>query len=164
MNARQAIGFAVSCVGFTLVSTASAQTSYGEVEPNGTKLEAATVHCIHSTDTLVGTTTGTSTTPGSTLLDTADAVRVTACALPLGNYRHRMFITSATPGHMALLCGRNRLDGAIGPNEVAVRTSSSATIPTRFDEWYGFGRSEEVYHRIQACRRRRTRSSSHPTS
>ncbi|MCY2958854.1 MAG: hypothetical protein NTY35_01720 [Planctomycetota bacterium] len=139
----------IAWIGLALSSGVSAQTAYVELEPNSTKAEATVVHCIHSADWLSGTTMGASTTPGSPLADTADTFRINTCALPLGIYRHRLFINSMTPGHTGTLCGRNQVDGVIGSLEVPIQSSFARTTPARFNEWYGFGRAEEVYYRIE---------------
>lgn len=148
-STRFRIPSTAACLSLALGASAAAQNSYAEFEPNSSKIEATNVHCIHSSDWITGTTTGASTTPGSTANDTVDMFRISTCALPLGIYRHQMFITSTTPGHTAILCGRNQVDGVVGPLEVPVQSSSPGTTPVRFNQWYGFGRSEEMYYRIE---------------
>jgi hypothetical protein len=32
--------------------------------------------------------------------------------------------------------------------DIAMQTSSTTTVPARYNEWYGFGKSEEIYYRI----------------
>lgn len=139
------IPFAASLGG---LAVAQGVMTYPEIEPNSTKTEATVVHCLHDADMLVGTTIGDVNTPGDPSLNTEDTFRVQTCALPLGLYRHRLVITSMTPGQTGILCGRNQKGGVIGPYETPVQLSASDGIPQQFNQWYGFGKAEEVYFRI----------------
>lgn len=138
-----------SAVALGGLAVAQTGTSYPESEPNGTKPEATVVHCMHGADRLIGTTTGDDMTPGNPALNTEDTFRVQTCALPLGLYRHRLIITSDTPGQTGVICGRNQKDGVIGPYETAAQFSTPDSMLREYNQWYGFGKAEEVYFRIQ---------------
>jgi hypothetical protein len=136
------------------IAVSSAQTAYPELEPNGPKTEATAVQCLHDGDSLIGTTTGSSILPGDAGLASADTFRMQTCALPLAIYRHRLVLTSAALGQTGFLRGRNQtgrpgLGGTIGGLDVEVQRSWSTTSPQNINQWYGFGKSEEVYYRIE---------------
>jgi hypothetical protein len=67
-----------------------------------------------------------------------------------GIYRNRMVITtSGTPGHTGSLIGRNQVSGSIDYNSSATfQSSTDTTTPPRFNQWYGFGRGEQMDYRI----------------
>jgi hypothetical protein len=134
----------------TLAGTASAQTSFPEVEPNSVKTEATPVVGIVSGDSITGTTTGTVGTVGLTTLPSVDTFRVKTSALPLAIYRHTLTITTTgTTGHIGTIRGLSQLNGVINPTSDAVfATSTTVTTPPRFNVWYGFGKQEEIYYRL----------------
>ena len=107
-----------------------------------------------------GTITGNTTSASGVGFD---YFRVQTAPLPLGIYRHRLLITSTTPGHAGTIRGNgqtaapadtlpgipwNGVVGAPNTTELAAQTSSTATTPARFNQWYGFGKSEEMYYRV----------------
>ncbi len=85
-----------------------------------------------------------------------DYFRVTTTAAALGIYRHRMILTTAgTAGHTGTLRGLNvsggvagGANGTVGTTDTTIQTSSTTTTPARFNQWYGFGKSEEMYYRV----------------
>lgn len=142
-------------VGTAPASLSSAQTANPEVEPNDGKA-AATAAASGTTglvanEFLTGTTTGSSTTtagPGS-----ADYFRVKTAAAPPGIYRHRLVITSTTAGHTGTIralsqTGSAAAGGTIGTADNTAQTSSTTSTPPRFNQWYGFGKQEEIYYRV----------------
>jgi hypothetical protein len=150
MNELATRGFAASAVLCLTVATASAQNSFPETEPNGPKVEANIVNCMRAGDTLTGTTTGTSITAGSSLSTTADTFRIRTCALPPCIYRHRLVITTTgTAGHVGTIRGLSQVGGVPqAGTDVAMQTSLTTSTPPRYNEWYAFGRSEEIYYRV----------------
>lgn len=138
-------------VAASIISTwgyAQLPTTYPEVEPNSTKTESTVVHCVHDGDYITGATTGATLLPGDASSTSVDTFRVATCTLPLGLYRHRLIIQSATPGQLGALVGRNQVNGVIGPLDVVVQASATNTIVEQFNEWYGFGKGEEMYYRV----------------
>ncbi|MBL8860258.1 MAG: thrombospondin type 3 repeat-containing protein [Planctomycetes bacterium] len=143
----------------TLSTTlAQAQTNFPEIEPNSVKAEATAVVGIVSGDTITGTSTGTSVATASTLITTSDVFRVQTGALPLGIYRHRLALTtSTTTGHSGTIRGLNQTGatgtastgGTPGTADNSIQATSTTTTPPRFNQWYGFGKQEEIYYRVQ---------------
>src|SRR5688572_1981102 len=88
-------GLAVIAIA-SLATRSLAQTSFPEIEPNSVKAEATAVTGITAGDSITGTSTGTSVTVASTLVTTADVYRVRTAGLPLGIYRHRLTLSTAT--------------------------------------------------------------------
>ncbi len=142
-------GFALLAVLCLAEATASAQTNFPEVEPNSTKAEATPVACMRAGDFLTGTTTGTSLTTGSTLVSTADTFRIQTCALPICIYRHRLVITTTgTPGYQGTIRGLSQIGGVIQQNtDIQMQTTLTTTLGI-YNQWYGFGKGEEIYYRI----------------
>lgn len=79
--------------------------------------------------------------------DSADTFRIQTCPRPLGVYRHDLTLTtSGPPGHTGSILGVPP-DGS--PSDTTlVQSSSAATMPPRFNRWFGFGRGEIVYYRV----------------
>jgi hypothetical protein len=136
----------VSC----LCSLASAQTAFVESEPNSTKSEATPVICMHSGDTLSGTTNGTDATPGSTSLASVDTFLIQTCPLPPGIYGH--YLIGLDNAHTGTVRGLDQTGtpgsgGLPGTNDVALQTTQHFSAPSML--WFGFGKQEKVYVRIQ---------------
>ncbi|MGE0480011.1 MAG: proprotein convertase P-domain-containing protein [Phycisphaerae bacterium] len=119
-----------------------------EQEPNETKATATRTSDTSAWgsdgDTLGGTSTGAGSSAGDA---SRDFFRVRTASLPVGVYRHRLILTTAgTPGHAGAIMGVAQ-SGA--PSDTtAVQQSSASTSPPRFNQWYGFGRQEQVYYRV----------------
>src|SRR5690606_12981517 len=120
-----------------LASSATAQITYPEIEPNETKAQATVngVITLVAGDKLNGTTTGTSTvTPG---LASADTWHIKTGPLPAGIYRHTLAITTAgTAGHSGTIRGLNQTSGAglpgtIGTTDSSFQSSSTTSTPAR---------------------------------
>ncbi|GEM_PF-2422562 len=140
-----------SVAGCAIALPALAQVA--ETEPNETKVNADTVGIINlpaaNGPALTGTTTGSSlVTLG---LTSADTFRVQAAAQPLGIYRNRLLITTTgTAGHTGSI--RGLAQSAVGTitagSDSAAQTSSTATTPARSNQWYSFGKQEQLYYRV----------------
>ncbi|MBL0869285.1 MAG: hypothetical protein IBJ18_01775 [Phycisphaerales bacterium] len=118
-----------------------------EVEPNDSKA-TATSAAISPGEGVFGFTTGTSTTvPGDT---SADYYVIKTPAAAPGIYRHRMVInTIGTAGHTGTIRGLTQTTGNINPGtDATLQTSSTTSTPPRFNQWYGFGKREEVSYRV----------------
>ncbi len=126
---------------------AYAQSAFPEVEPNESKTQATLVTGMVAGDTIAGNTTGALATAGP---DSQDTFRVKTGALPPGIYRHRLIVTTTgAVGHAATLRGLTKSGGV--PNagtDTTLQSTSGLTSPARFNQWYGFGRQEELYYRI----------------
>jgi hypothetical protein len=133
----------------SLQGTASAQ--FFETEPNGTKADAAMqgVVTVSPGGFVSGTTTGTLVAAGSGVLASADTYLIQTTPMPLGIYQHRLTITTTgTAGHTGTIRGLNQVSGVIGITDNVMQTSSVSTTPARFNQWYGFGRQENVFYRV----------------
>jgi hypothetical protein len=135
----------------TLTSCAYAQVNNPEIEANETKATATVAASggagMANGDTISGNTTGTSTTvAGAT---SADIFRVKTAARPLGIYRHRLALTTTgTAGHIGTILGLTQSATGIGTAVSPFQTSSTTTAPGRMNQWYGFGKQEEIYYRV----------------
>jgi hypothetical protein len=112
---------------------------YSELEPNDSKT-AANAFTLMPGDAIQGVSTG-STGVG------LDYFRVKTTYLPLGVYRHQLVITSTTAGHTGTIRGLTQSAGVINPTSDAT-VQTSPTTPSRFNQWYGFGKEEEIYYRV----------------
>jgi len=113
-----------------------------EIEPNNIKA-TATLATLAAGDTVSGTTTGVSTTVAG--IASADYFRIQTAAQPLGIYRNRLALgaTAAFTGSI-----RSLTQTAGVPNAATDGTFQSSTGTTRINQWYGFGRQEEIYYRV----------------
>ncbi len=135
----------------TLTSCAFAQVNNPEVEANETKATATTAASggagMASGDTISGNTTGTSTTVAGAA--SADIFRVKTAAAPLGIYRHRLALTTTgTAGHVGAVLGLGQSSVGILTTDATLQSSSSTTTPARFNQWFGFGKQEELFYRV----------------
>ena len=121
---------------------------YTEIEDNNNKTRANIIQAMNSGEAISGTTTGTSTT--ATGNGSADYFRVTTAAAPLGIYRHRLQITTTgTAGHSGTIRGLSQSStGITAGTDVEMQATSTATTPARFNQWYGFGKGETVFYRV----------------
>jgi hypothetical protein len=130
-----------------------------EVEPNQSKATATAVSApMQPGDTLTGTTTGSSSSAGSASLD---YFRVQTAVAPAGIYRYRLVITtSGTEGHVGSIRGTGQNSTGLGPwlpaelvgapttSDSLIQVTSTTTTPARFNQWYGFGKGEQVFYRV----------------
>jgi hypothetical protein len=127
-------------------SLGAAQTSNPEIESNDSKSAATPAASggagMASSDFISGISISAATTG-------LDYYRVKTASAPLAIYRHRLVITtSGTAGHTGTIRGLNQVAGLIGVTDTTVQTSSSTTTPARFNQWYGFGKGEEIAYRV----------------
>ena len=125
--------------------TASAySTEFHEVEPNNGKA-AANIVTLGSGDGISGTTTGASNSAG---LGSLDYFRVRTSANRSPIYRHRLIQTAGSSLLSASLRGLNQTGGVIGTADVTLQ--SGAGTP-KYVQWYGFGRMEQIYFRVEGA-------------
>jgi len=146
--------------GAITVCAAWAATAYGvvnnpEVEPNESK--AAATLCASGgagmavDDTISGTTTGTSTVVAG--LASADYFIVRTSAKAINFYQYQLVLTTTTPGHTVTIRGLSQAAGIINAGtdftvQTSIISAPGAPINSRLIQWYGFGRSEQVYVRV----------------
>ncbi len=115
-----------------------------ETEPNDSKAEANTIQ-LPPVDR-EGVMTGNSVSSSGTGIDT---FLVKSAAQAAGFYRHRLIVTSTTPGHTMSIRGLTQTAGAINAGtDTAVQTSSSTTTPARFVQWFTTGAPADMYLRV----------------
>jgi hypothetical protein len=132
----------------SLVAVTPAFAQIVESEPNNSKATANVASGLTSGATITGNSTGSSTTvTGPT---SADYFRVSTAAAPLGIYRHRLTLTTTgAAGHTGTIRGLTQTAGAVNAGtDAGFQTSSSTTTPARFNQWYGFGKAEELFYRV----------------
>jgi hypothetical protein len=154
MSFRSTGALTVSAVVFA--SSAVLAVDFPETEANDTKAAANPVVLVGPGDTLSGTTTGSSTTAAG--IGSADNFRLTTPTQVAGIYRNRLTLTtSGTVGHTGTIRGLTQT--ATGPNSIGpgtinagtdstVQTSSTATTPARFNQFYTFGPSTQFVYRV----------------
>ncbi|MFN0130944.1 MAG: PEP-CTERM sorting domain-containing protein [Phycisphaerales bacterium] len=155
---KTAVRLSVLVCAAGLATSAMAQVTIPEIEANETKATATLASGLVANDMLVGNSTGSSTVAGPASLDTW---RVGTAPAPLGIYRWRLAITTTgTAGHVGSIRGLTQTAAAQAPwlpgqvvgtpttTDTAFQTSSTLTTPTRFNQWYGFGKAEEIYYRV----------------
>jgi hypothetical protein len=103
-----------------------------ETEPNDSKAQANLISLPSATT--AGVVTGNSTSATGVGLD---YFRVTTAVQPTpGFYRHRLIVQSTTVGHTETIQGLNQVNGVPGTTDTVAQTSSAATTPARFIQWY----------------------------
>lgn len=138
-------------------STTLARANFNETESNDTRATANLIGPMVAGDTI----TGNSVSGSGVGLDYLD---VQIGALPLAIYRHRLTITTTgTAGHTGSIRGIGQAgvadtlpgipwDGVVGAGTTALdntlQSSSTATTPPRYNQWYGFGKGETVAYRV----------------
>ncbi|MBY0310967.1 MAG: hypothetical protein K2W85_02745 [Phycisphaerales bacterium] len=143
-----------ACIGLALGNALQAQTL--EIEPNSSKSEATLVTLNGfagggtGVNQFTGLCTGTATTVGSTDPTSVDTWRIRTQPAPVGIYRHVLALTtSGTSGHVLTLRGLSQTAGIIGTMDAFAQTSATGTVPPRAIAWYGFGKQEEIFCRVQ---------------
>ncbi len=116
-----------------------------EIEGNDDKATANTLVLPPNDATSVFSGNSTSST-GTGL----DYVRVTTAAQAAdGFYRHRLIVTSDTPGHTLTIRGLSQSAGAANPtSDITVQASSATTTPARFIQWYTTEAPADIYVRV----------------
>jgi hypothetical protein len=79
--------------------------------------------------------------------------RVKTAALPIAVYQHRLTLTSATSGNTGSIRGLSQtgtagVGGVVGTTELLAQSSLATTTPPNYNQWYGFGKQEELYYRV----------------
>jgi hypothetical protein len=127
-----------------------------EVETNENKADADTNGNITFTapgDYIRGNSTGSAA---------PDYFHLKLPAATLGIYRNRLTIeTLGAVGHTGTIRGLDQTATAAGVwtalgtvgtpvagSDATIQTSATSTTPARFNEWYGFGKQEELYYRV----------------
>lgn len=130
--------------------TAVFAVDFTEIEPNETKAQALAngAFVLATGDSVSGTTTGTSTTTAGAA--SADTFLIKTTPATLGIYRHRLTITTGgTAGHTGTIRGLAATStGVTAGGDSVLQTSSSSTTPARYNQWYGFGKQEQLYYRV----------------
>lgn len=116
-----------------------------EIEPNDDKATANTL--VLPANDASGVFAGNSTSASGA---GPDYVRVTTAEQAAeGFYRHRLIVTSDTPGHTLTIRGLSQTAGAANPGtDIAVQTSSATTTPARFVQWYTTEVPADIYVRV----------------
>lgn len=129
-----------------LTLAAPAAFAAAETEPNDSKA-TANLMALPAAST-IGVITGNSVAGTGAGLDYF-LVRTAAQAAP-GWYRHRLIITTTgTAGHTGTLRGLTQTAGVINAGTDATFVSSSAaTTPARFNQFYTSEASADVYYRV----------------
>ncbi len=135
---------ALALVLFSSLLTALAATA--ETEPNDTKATANALVLPSVSTTAVMT--------GNSVLGSGvglDYFRVTtATQTTPGFYRHRLIVTTTgTAGHTATIRGLAQSNGVItAGGDITVQTSSTATTPPRFVQWYTSQAGGDLFVRL----------------
>ncbi len=133
------------------ISAAAFAVDFPEIETNETKAQALANGAFNlaAGDTVSGTSTGTSTTtPGAA---SADTFLVRTAVQPLGIYRYQLTASCAAgTGVSATIRGLSQSAGVIGTTDAALQTGSGSGTPAapRVNQWYGFGKQEQLYYRV----------------
>lgn len=120
-----------------------------EVEPNESRAATDvsqgvwTLPGAAAIGVLIGTSTGFSSNPGPASID---FYHVRTAAAPVGIYRHRLNIGVEGGGSNT---GRLRgLENQAGSVDQIIQSSFTSGGVERFVQWYGFGRSSDVYYTV----------------
>jgi hypothetical protein len=119
-----------------------------EAEPNDL-LAGANPASISAGQGVYGVSMGAAV-GGSDPMFTRDGFLLSMPVAAPGIYRNRMTITtSGIAGHSGSLRGRAQIIGGINPTaDAEFQASSPTTSPSRFNQWYGFGRGEQMEYRV----------------
>lgn len=118
-----------------------------ETEPNN-ELASMNPAALSAGQCVYGTTTGAIVSADAQV--TRDYFFITTPVSAPGIYRHRMTITtSGVAGHTGTLRGRQQVNGFPNPSlDFEFQKSSDQSNPPRFNQWYGFGRGEQMEYRV----------------
>ncbi len=157
---KKHVAMLATIAGLALASSAYAQYGTGpnEVEGNDSKSAADTNQGTWNLPgaNASGVVVGTSTASSGAGIDT---YHLRTAAASGGIYRHRMVITSNIAGHTGSIRGVNQVGAAAGvwdgstvgtpgTTDSAAQSTSSATTPARFNQWYTFGPAADLYYRV----------------
>lgn len=144
-------------LGGIAIGSGALAVDFFELEANDNKATANAVAGMAAGDRIIGNSiAGTGTG--------LDYFRVSTATTSLGIYRYRLALTtSGTAGHTGSIRGLSQTaappdtlagvpwDGVVGTagaTDATVQSSSTATTPARYNQWYSFGRGEEIYYRV----------------
>jgi hypothetical protein len=121
-----------------------------ESEPNDTRAQA-NAFTLNPGEWIQGVSMGSTGTE-------LDYFLVRTAPTTAGIYRYRLVLTSDIVGHTGEIRGQGQnpvppgpWPGPVGTGngvEGFVQRSSTTTNPPRFVQWYGFGRGEQIYYRV----------------
>lgn len=159
---KRACLFSACASALAITSGQTLAVVFPEVEPNDTKFTGNPVGPMVAGDSITGLSTGASTTVAG--VGSADNFLISFPAAAAGIYRNRLVLTSNTVGHTGSIRGLTQTasppdtlagipwDGVVGTatagSDSAVQTSSTVTVPPRFNQFYTFGRPTQMYYRV----------------
>ncbi len=121
-----------------------------ESEPNDTKGQADIAAGLVHGDRITGQTIGNNGLPATS----PDYFLVSPAPLPLGIYRHQLnLLTTPVNGILSTIRGIDQtpMGVIIAGTDVMLQTGAVVPNTTISNTWYGFGRGERVYVRIQGA-------------
>lgn len=126
-----------------VVIAGSAYGQFTETEGNDSKAAANVFTGLAAGSTITGNSTSAATVG-------LDYFRLTMATAAPGIYKNRMTLTtSGTAGHTGTLRGLTQTGGVINAGtDATLQTSSTATTPPRYNQWYSFGLGEELFYRV----------------
>jgi subtilisin-like proprotein convertase family protein len=143
MNGRSMNFAAFLAAAAALSAAAAAQVVNPESEPNDAKAQATAAASggagMAPGDSISGTSTGATTTPGP---DSADYFRVKTAAAALGIYRHQLILD--TTANAAAIVGLQQINGTVTTAQALLQTAR-ADGSVSILQWYGFGKQEELF-------------------
>lgn len=137
---------ALTTIGLWLVSmsTAVAQTSFPEVEPNSIKAQATIASGILPGDTLTGVSTGGATGAGLATLASADYFQTDPPVITPSLYCYTLDVTTSPQVDLSMR-GETQTGGTINTGTDATFEANAPSMKV----WYGFGSSEKVYVKVE---------------
>ena len=127
-----------------LLLAAPTFAQFTESEPNDAKT-TPNIFTASPGETITGITTGLAGTGDASI----DFLRITTASAPLAIYRHRLQLTSPNSGlYNFSLRGSPQNNGVPAAGDALIQLASTATQPSNFIQWYGFGRSEFITTRV----------------
>jgi hypothetical protein len=158
MRSRKSSGrYALHVLSAAVLTLGTAQVVsaavFPEVEPNDNKAGANAVGPMVPGDSITGVTTGSSTTVAGPA--SADNFLISFPAAVPGIYRNRLVLTSQTLAHVGTIRGLTQTDLGAGiggaptaGSDATLQTSSTATVPPRYNQFYTFGQPTQMYYRV----------------
>lgn len=150
MRSGTSAAYLAAAAGFVCGGVAAAQpVVHPEVEPNDNKLLAQVVSGLVHGDRITGGTTGALQ---NGLLASADCFLVSPAPLPPGVYRHQLNlvstpITGLTPSIRGL--DQTAAGAIVATSDMQIASGIISPSAAPACVWYGFGRAERLYIRMQ---------------
>lgn len=127
-------------------SAAARATVFPEVENNETKALATVVTGMVPGDSLTGTTTGTASTAGAT---SRDFFKISLAPTAPGLYRYQLALNvGGSQANTGAIMGTAQSGAA---SDTTTVQTTGTTTPPRMVQWYGFGKGESLYYRVQGA-------------